>query len=74
MQSTVTARGQTVIPAEIRRRFRLSPGDRLEWIVEEGIIHVIPVSADPIATFRGQGRGGNVTQLLTERAQDQLRE
>ncbi|MBW1965711.1 MAG: AbrB/MazE/SpoVT family DNA-binding domain-containing protein, partial [Deltaproteobacteria bacterium] len=34
MRSTITSRGQTVIPAEIRRRFHLSPADRLEWIVE----------------------------------------
>jgi AbrB family looped-hinge helix DNA binding protein len=38
MRSTITSRGQTVIPAAIRRRFNLSPADRLEWIVENGTI------------------------------------
>ena len=33
MRSTITARGQTVIPAPIRERFSLSPSQRLEWIV-----------------------------------------
>lgn len=74
MQSTITAREQTVIPAAIRRRFHLSPKDRLEWIVENGTIRVIPVRKDPIAAFRGQGKGGSVARLLAERAQDKARE
>lgn len=74
MHSTITARGQTVIPAPIRRRFNLSPADRLEWIIENDIIRVIPVRADPIAAFRGQGQGGAVQHLLAERRQDKERE
>jgi len=34
MRSTLTARGQTVVPAEIRRKFHLTQADRLEWIIE----------------------------------------
>ena len=74
MHSTITARGQTVIPAPIRRRFNLSPADRLEWIVENDIIRVIPVRADPIAAFRGQGQGGAAQRLLADRQQDKERE
>jgi len=74
MQSTITSRGQTVIPASIRRRFRLSPADRLEWIIENDTIQVIPVRKDPIAAFRGQGKGGSTVRLLAERAQDKARE
>ncbi|MCA9940681.1 MAG: AbrB/MazE/SpoVT family DNA-binding domain-containing protein [Anaerolineales bacterium] len=74
MRSTITSRGQTVIPAPIRRRFNLTPADRLEWIVENNTIRVIPVHADPIAAFRGQGRGGAVERLLAERQEDKARE
>lgn len=74
MRSTITERGQTVIPAPIRRQFNLSPADRLEWIIENGTIRVIPVQADPIAAFQGQGRGGSVQRLLAERQQDKERE
>jgi AbrB family looped-hinge helix DNA binding protein len=70
MRSTITSRGQTVIPAEIRRRFHLTASDRLEWIVEEGCLKVIPVKADPIQAFRGQGKGGGVDRLLKERRND----
>ena len=73
MRSTITARGQTVVPAAIRRHFNLSPADRLEWIIENNTIRIIPVvAADPIAAFRGQGKGGSVErlfELITSREQ-----
>ncbi len=74
MRSTITARGQTVIPAEIRQQFRLSPSDRLEWIVDAHGIHVIPVKNNPIEAFRGRGAGGTTARLLAERAQDREQE
>ena len=74
MQSTITARGQTVIPAKIRHRFNLSPANKLEWIVEGNVIRVVPVQADPIAAFRGQGKGGGVARLLADRQRDRERE
>ena len=70
MRSTITARGQTVIPADIRRRFNLSPSDRLEWFVEDDTIRVVPVRAKPIEAFRGRGRGGTVDRLVVERQTD----
>lgn len=74
MQSTITARGQTVIPAKIRHQFNLTPANKLEWIVEGNIIRVVPVQADPIAAFRGRGKGGGVARLLADRRQDRSRE
>ena len=70
MRSTITARGQTVIPAEIRQKFNLTPADRLEWVVDSTGIHVKPVQKDPIQAFRGRGCGGAVERLLAERAKD----
>ena len=74
MRSTITARGQTVIPAEIRRRFKLDPSKKLEWIVDNNGIKVVPVTADPIDAFRGRGRGGSVERLLQDRKRDSVRE
>ena len=70
MRSTITQRGQTVIPAAIRRQFHLSPGDRLEWVLDHGTIGVVPVRADPVDAFRGQGRGGSTQRLLATRRQE----
>ena len=70
MRSTITERGQTVIPAEIRRQFHLSPADRLEWVLDNGTIRVVPVRANPVDAFRGQGQGGATRRLLAARRQD----
>lgn len=74
MRSTITSRGQTVIPAAIRRRFRLSPADRLEWIIDDNGIRIIPVKADPVAAFRGQGQRGSTQRLLADRQRDRAKE
>jgi len=71
MRSTITARGQTVVPAPLRKRFHLGPADRLEWIVEGDRIVVVPVRSDPIAAFRGRGKGGSTTRLLEDRRREE---
>jgi AbrB family looped-hinge helix DNA binding protein len=38
--SKVTAQGQISVPAEIRRRLGLGPGSVLEWVEENGQVHV----------------------------------
>ena len=74
MQSTITARGQTVVPAAIRHQFHLGPADRLEWLLDNGSIRVVPVRADPIQAFRGQGKGGATERLLAARRLDMAKE
>lgn len=74
MKSTLTSRGQTVVPADIRRKFGLTPADGLEWLVEGATIRVVPVRRDPVAAFRGQGKGGAAKRLLAERKADRAHE
>jgi AbrB family looped-hinge helix DNA binding protein len=75
MRSTITARGQTVVPAPIRERFGLGPSTRLEWIVDgDGAIRVVPVDLDPIRAFRGSGAGGGTARLLKERQLERRKE
>lgn len=75
MQTSITKRGQTVVPAPIRKRYDLQVGDRLDWIDDGKTIKVIPVPADPIRALRGHGRGEKLLEkLLAERREDRSRE
>lgn len=74
MRSTITERGQTVIPAAIRRHFHLSPADRLEWVLDNDAIRVVPVHANPVEAFRGQGKGGSTKRLLAARREELAKE
>jgi AbrB family looped-hinge helix DNA binding protein len=74
MRSTITERGQTVIPAAIRRQFHLSPADRLEWVLDNGTIRVVPVRSNPVDAFRGQGKGGATKRLLAARRDELAKE
>ncbi len=45
--STVTSKGQTTIPKDVRKRLNLHPGDRLEFVIDEdGRVLVLPASVD----------------------------
>ena len=45
--STVTSKGQTTIPKEIRDRLNLHAGDRVEFVVDEdGRVVVLPATVD----------------------------
>lgn len=75
METRVTRRGQTVVPAAIRERYGIHDGDGLVWIDEGRTIKVVPVPADPIAALHGRGRGQGLTRkLLAQRARDRRRE
>ena len=75
MQTMVTKRGQTFIPAAIRRRHHILDGARLVWIDDGQTIRVVPVPADPIAALEGSAKGEQlVARLLAERRMDALYE
>ena len=74
MHTLVTKRGQTVVPAAIRKRYRISEGDRLVWVDDGSSIRIVPVAGDPISALRGSGKGeGLLEHLLEERARDRDR-
>jgi bifunctional DNA-binding transcriptional regulator/antitoxin component of YhaV-PrlF toxin-antitoxin module len=74
MTSTVTVRGQTAIPASIRRRYHIVPHARIEWIDDGTSIAVVPVGSDPIASLKGKFRGMKLTAALSRmRAEERNR-
>ncbi|MBF0445348.1 MAG: AbrB/MazE/SpoVT family DNA-binding domain-containing protein [Magnetococcales bacterium] len=51
--ATLTSKGQVTIPKSIREQFNFQPGDRLEFIVEDGECMVVqPVTKD-ISELKG---------------------
>ena len=75
MQTTITRRWQTVIPAPIRKRYHISEGDSLVWIDDGEAIRVVPVPSNPVKALRGRAKGENlVEKLIALRAEDRLLE
>lgn len=71
------AKGQIVIPAEIRKEIGLKPGTKvLLTLVDKRKIAIEPVPDDPIEAACGMLRGGpSLTRaLLKERREDHVRE
>lgn len=74
MRTKVTTRGQVSIPSEVRKQLRIKPETQLEWVVEGSTVRVIPIPDDPIASFRGSGKKGEVKRLLADRRRDRRRD
>lgn len=73
--TTITRRGQTVVPARVRRELGLREGSKLRWLAGVTSIVVVPVPEDAIEAVAGKYRGeGLLKRLLAERRRDRTRE
>ena len=70
MQTSVTKRGQTVIPASIRRRYHIEEGDSLMWLDDGSGIRVIPIARASAGALRGRGRGEALVEKLHDARQE----
>ena len=71
LRTTLTVRGQTVIPASIRKAYGLKSNTKLEWIEDGKCIRVIPLTSDTICEARGVfGKTALRRSLLRSRAKD----
>jgi antitoxin PrlF len=50
--STITSKGQTTIPKDIRDRLHVQPGDRIEFIIQDGAV-VMRAANRKISDLRG---------------------
>jgi len=71
MQTTVSKRGQTAIPANLRKKYNIEPQAKLEWIDEAGVITVIPIPKDAISYYRGKTKGEKLVEKLLEERKEQ---
>jgi len=75
METTITERGQTAVPAVLRRKYGLRPQTKLVWVDTGTGIHVVPMTRDPIQAFRGLFKGLGLTErLLQDRHEERRRE
>lgn len=75
----VTSKGQLVVPSQIRRRYGIKPGTRINFIEEGGRIIFQPVTREYIRSFRGvfklkPGEKSVVQEHLDERRKERARE
>jgi AbrB family looped-hinge helix DNA binding protein len=67
----VTSKGQLVIPARLRRRFKIKKGTLVSFLEDNGRLIVQPVTADFIANQQGSLKGsGAYDHLMAERKKD----
>jgi AbrB family looped-hinge helix DNA binding protein len=72
---TVSKKGWVVIPREIRQRYGIRPGDRVQVVDYAGRIAIIPAMNDPIREARGMLKGGpSLTEALLEERRRELEE
>jgi AbrB family looped-hinge helix DNA binding protein len=52
LQALVTSKGQLTLPVELRNRWHIQPGDRVEFFTDrDGHVHLRPLNAPPSAFF-----------------------
>lgn len=53
MTVKMSSKGWIVIPAALRKKYNLQPGDHLHVVDYGGVLSIIPISDDPIKTGAG---------------------
>ena len=73
----VSSKGWIVIPAELRHKYHIEPGDEVRIVDYGGILAIVPALEDPVREARGALAGGSrslTRALLEERRRERERE
>jgi len=74
MEAYISAKGQLVIPAKLRRKYGIKPGTRIQVIDRGNQIVLQPITEEYIRKLRGSLKGGNALRVLEkERRKDKER-
>lgn len=69
----VSVKGQVVIPADLRKKYRISPKDKVLVSDGEGQIVVVPLLENPVRQARGILKGeGLLTRALLKFRKEEL--
>ena len=73
---TISNKGWVVIPAELRKKYNLTPGTEVIIVDYGGVLSILPASKNPIKQGRGllKGLPSLTEDLLKEHAQERARE
>jgi len=74
MTVTVSARGQMVLPAAIRRRYGISEQSKVELLDLGKEVVLVPISKYPLAKSKGVLKGVSSADLIRTRRQLRKRE
>lgn len=75
--STLSSKGQLVIPKEIRKALGIKTGQKVFFrIIKDHLVEIVPLPEDPIRHFSGIFKDGtSLTEaLLKERKEEKKRE
>jgi len=66
----ISSKGWIVIPADLRRKYHLLPGTRVTVVDYGGVLSLVPISEDPVASSAGTLRGRtSLTQAIVREHQ-----
>ena len=70
-KTSVTRKGQTVIPTPLRKRFNIGPNFHLVRSTDGKVIEVTPVPADPVKLLRGFSEKHPLRRVLLRKRQEE---
>lgn len=76
MEVRLSQKGWVVIPADLRAKYGLKPGRRLQVVDYGGVLALVPLADDPVAAAAGLLQGGPsmTAALLDEHRQERQRD
>lgn len=73
MKTTITKKGQIVIPAKLRRKYDIAAGTTIRVDDENGKIVLTPVTSDFIGELRGITKGSGALKILEQERKKERR-
>ena len=75
MALTISEKGWVVIPAELRKKYQLTPGSEVIIVDYGGVLSIVPVMKKPVKQGRGllKGAVSLADDLRKERAKERDR-
>lgn len=72
MTLTISSKGWVVIPAELRRKYNLTPGTPVQVVDYGGVLALLPLAESPVEQAAGllKGETSLTASLLAEHARE----